>query len=63
MSERKYHLTIVRSDPNPNYDPDERHRNMGFTVSMPTIEARELVAAITEDELNVIKQALIKVWS
>lgn len=63
MSTRSYELTIIRKEPNPNYDPVRR----GITYSQDMIQTEELIirevtARITEDELDIIKQALLKVW-
>ncbi len=59
VSTRKYVLSITREEKNPSYIEDSRY-NMGTSQF---IQIRELYATITEEELNIIKQALIKVWS
>lgn len=63
MSERKYLLTITRSEPNPIYEPDRNKRTYINENQPPIIETREVSASIDETEFNTIKQALIKVWS
>ena len=63
MADRKYILTIVRDEPNPSYEPEQYKRFNGpHDMCSERISTREVSAAITEEEFDVIKQALLKVW-
>ena len=60
---RRYVLSITRQEPNPKYtETDSAMRGYG-PVQSEMLDTREVSATITEDEFNIIKQALIKVWS
>ncbi len=54
MTERKYILTVVRQE--------IVYPLVGMNTPPQDVKVRDIVVTITEAELDIIKQALIKVW-
>lgn len=66
-----YRLSVVRVEPNPNFDAEKERERRRYAPAMygpedagqpQTVETRSLDVVLTEGEYEAVKHAVLEIW-
>lgn len=59
---KTYSLTVTVQESNPEYKPEVGSYYRKIEESSPLLETRHLQVSLTEQEFQVVKEAIVKFW-